>query len=306
MTPTLKGACPGNSACTSASTARTCATSSTSVIIGSSRRHCPGPVHGEDRAQLLAQQLRMGKTGAHAAHAQCRILLGRQVQVSNRLVTAGIERADRQRPRPQGIGDLLVGAGSARPASVRSGAPGTGTPCATTRSPRRRCAPRPAPRRRSRYWRAPGCACHRACEPPPGRRTVRRRHARAAPGPAHRLRPVAPVTAQLDEAALRIQHHPGALRDIHDPAAQRRQRRDSHGGGQDRHVRSRAPLGGAQACHARALQGEQLRGQQLARDDDRLRRQCLAPRRPVPGAVRRAPAPQDPSDHPRARAGAHR
>ena len=90
-------------------------------------------------------------------------------QIGDRLVAAGVERADHDRAAGERVDDPLVFARPARPHRARSGGRGTGTPCAAGRSLRRHARPRSAPRPPSRCSRRLRCA---------RRRAVTRRHLR--------------------------------------------------------------------------------------------------------------------------------
>lgn len=70
-----------------------------------------GPVrfHAQRRAQLRAHQIRSGQTGSHAAHAERRIVLPRQGQVSQRLIAAHIHQPQDQRAAAERPGNALVG-----------------------------------------------------------------------------------------------------------------------------------------------------------------------------------------------------
>ena len=70
-------------------------------------------------AQLDEQQLGAGERQAQPAHAEERVLLGRLAEVGQRLVGAGVERAQHQAPAAERRRRLRVGGAAARPRRAR-------------------------------------------------------------------------------------------------------------------------------------------------------------------------------------------
>jgi hypothetical protein len=78
-----------------------------SVTIGS--RFCTaGGLDAQDRAQLVAQQVRPPEARAHTAQAEGRIVFVRQWKILDRLVAADVHGAYRQRPAVEQVRDRLI------------------------------------------------------------------------------------------------------------------------------------------------------------------------------------------------------
>ena len=84
-------------------------TSSTVLTIGSMTRSGSRSGDPEERAELAAQLVGVQQPEAQAAHAEERVRLRGQWEVGERLVGAGVERADRERAAAERGGDGLVG-----------------------------------------------------------------------------------------------------------------------------------------------------------------------------------------------------
>ena len=168
----------------------------------------------EDRAQLRAQQLGLLEPEPDTAHAEERVVLGRLAQDAQRLVGAGVERADDQRPAVERGGDLGVDRALLLLGRAPCRGRGTGTPCAAARRLRRRARPPRPPRPRCPGWRRP-----RASSPSvvvAGSRRARSGPPRGGARPPRRARSRSAITSggrlDLDGPGPAVEHERRAVR----------------------------------------------------------------------------------------------
>ena len=226
--------------------------------------------HAQDRAQLRREQLRLLQRQPDAAPAEERVGLRLGGQERQRLVGAGVERADDQRPAVQAARRSRSAPRPARPRSAARRGRGRGTRCAAARRPRRLARP---PARASRgaadvgeHLDAPAVREHdglgRAL--PALRRGWRRRASRRCSKAAARGASGSIVTAPASPSSASVA-----------PSCDREQRRsepddqrDPERPGDDRGVVERPAAGGGDAPRGRGVEVRDRARRQLVGDDD--------------------------------------
>ena len=222
----------------------------------------------------VVEQVRVREREAQSAASEERVVLGLGGDERQRLVGAGVERADDQRPAVEAPARSRSAPRPARPRSAARCGRGRGTRCGAARRPRRR-------------WRRPGrhrprCRCSRT--PRRAGRPARPARTRAA---SARARSSAAACASLLERGGRRRARPSTSPASPStasvaPSCDREQRRaeaddirDAERPGDDRRVVERAAARGRDAPRDLGVQARDgARGEQLGDDDAGLGRRA--------------------------------